>query len=105
MDNKKTIGTKSYTFTGHGVPTIISKYGEEVFEISNNYITPLELVLWTYDKQQMIIKRPNISMIFKLKKLCINCKFGINELLKEIKFYVLIGVFVDLFLFLALLFS
>ncbi len=67
--------------------------------------TPLELVLWTYDKQQMIIKRPNILMIFKLKKLCINSKFGINELLKEIKFFVLIGVFTGLFLLLVLLFS
>ena len=24
--------------TGHGIPTIISKYGKEVFDISNNYI-------------------------------------------------------------------
>lgn len=24
--------------TGHGIPTIVNKYGEEVFEIEDNYI-------------------------------------------------------------------
>ena len=66
---------------------------------------PLELVLWTFDMQQMIIKRPNLLIILRLKKLCINAKFEINELLKQIKFFVITGVCTGLFLILVFIFS
>lgn len=66
---------------------------------------PFELVLWTFDMQQMIIKRPNLLVILKLKKLCVNAKFEINELLQEIKFFVITGVCTGLFLILVFIFS
>ena len=72
---------------------------------SRYHSEPLQLVLWTYDKQQMIIKRPNILMTLRLKKLCNNTKFEINELWKEIKFYVLIGLFTGLLIILLAIFS
>ena len=66
---------------------------------------PLELVLWTFDMQQMIIKRPNLLIILRLRKLCINAKFEINELLKQIKFFVITGVCTGLFLIIVFIFS
>ena len=72
---------------------------------SRYHSEPLQLVLWTYDKQQMIIKRPNILMTLRLKKLCNNTKFEINELWKEIKSYVLIGLFTGLLIILLAIFS
>ena len=54
--------------------------------------------------QQMIIKRPNLLVILKLKKLCVNAKFEINELLEEIKFFVIIGICTGLFLIIVFIF-
>lgn len=64
-----------------------------------------ELVLWTFDMQQMIIKRPNLLVILKLKKLCVNAQFEINEFLKEIKFFLITGVCTGLFLIIVFIFS
>lgn len=72
---------------------------------SRTNIQPLELVLWTYDMQQMNIKRPNLLMILGLKKLCSNAKFEINELLENIKFFVITGVCTSLFLIIVVIFS
>ena len=94
MFNNKTFELSQIQYATIYLPNF-SRYNSE----------PLQLVLWTYDKQQMIIKRPNILMTFRLKKLCNNTKFEINELWKEIKFYVLTGLFTGLLIILVAIFS
>lgn len=50
--------------TGHGVPTIIKKYGKEVFEITDNYIK----CRIPYDKNVLEMSRNNVGINVGINK-------------------------------------
>lgn len=50
--------------TGHGVPTIIKKYGKEIFEISDNYIR----CRIPFDKKILDMNRKNVGFGVGLNK-------------------------------------
>lgn len=50
--------------TGHGVPTIIKKYGKEVFEITDNYIK----CRIPYDEKVLEMSRKNVGLNVGLNK-------------------------------------
>lgn len=74
-------------------------------EISKTSSEPLQLVLWIDDSNSIIIKRPSISLILRIKKICQNSKFSINEPFKDIKLFSIIGAIVGVILSLILLFN
>lgn len=50
--------------TGHGVPTIIKKYGKDVFDITDNYIK----CRIPYDKKVLEMSKKNVGLNVGLNK-------------------------------------
>lgn len=81
--------------TGHGIPTIIEKYGKEVFEIENNYIKciiPFEEQVLNHFKKKNVAKNVAKNVVLNKTEKKVIENIIVNPGIKSIELAKIIGI-------------